>query len=191
MIKETNYFGGECEFTLPEDYINPFVDLIAPNPYESDSIEAIRYQYNEPYRLEDEIARKYHTYPSDFNDGRKKYRAMYKEGKTSGDIAKLKDALSGLYNLALFYVFCYGSGDGNKGYPGFVCTNVNAYLYKNPESLEQLKQFSYEKNGKIKGCMFLSDLDWKHFEHMWGPSDKCLDLRSLLPYFPGIEHYRV
>lgn len=180
----------EREEPIPPEYDietdNPFKEFIAPNPYNPDTIEGIAHPYKEMERLERETEQKFSTLPADFSNKRKLYRAMYREGSSTGELSKMENALTGLYSLALFYVFCYGSGSGNKGVLGGDAMRANAYLYKKPKTVDYLKQFTYKENGKITGCRFLSDLDWKHFVKLWGENEKSLDIRSLFQKFPGL-----
>lgn len=63
--------------------------------------------------------------------------------------------------------FCYGSDDNSKGVIGLVYDKVVRKVYEDMDGFRRLSQCSYAKDGKIKDCRCLSEIDWKHFEDLW------------------------
>ena len=112
--------------------------------------------------------------PANFQKNRTMLRDEYRVAAREGNECRAKEALKKLYLYAQYFVYCYGDDDNRKGVPGYMYTAAIDKLYENPWKMEEFKKHSFETDGKITGCYWLSPTDWSHFERLWGKKESSL-----------------
>ena len=112
--------------------------------------------------------------PANFRENRTMLRGEYRVAISEGSEDRAKEALEKLYLYAQYFVYCYGDDDNRKGVPGYMYTAALDKLYENPWKMEEFKKHSFETDGKIASCYWLSPTDWSHFEKLWGKKEASL-----------------
>jgi len=104
-----------------------------------------------------------------------KYRALLNKYKKDENDENIKETLKQLYNLAVLATLYYPNHDCHCGYSG--------NNYESASKLHKLSNkinYSFEENGYIKYCKFLSDNDWKNYKNIFGDTDQITDFFELL-----------
>lgn len=81
---------------------------------------------------------------------------------------KLKIALTQIYKLAFFAVICYQMHDCKAGVAGVDYDQALKLRKQIPSDIN----VSYQENGYITYCNFLSINDWKSFINVYGNTNK-------------------
>lgn len=124
--------------------------------------------------------------PASLNAKRLELRKKYRDAVEEGDVNKETEALSELYRYGLLVVYCYGGYEGGKSVLGWQYDNALNGLWSN--DVEHIfSMIEYKKDGRIKGCRFLSERDWQHFEKRWGKVNGEVDLKNLVGDYPGLH----
>lgn len=105
--------------------------------------------------------------PAFFRAVRTECRTEFRDARKAGDRDSMEKALSMLYRYACEFVFCYGSDDNSKGVIGAVYDEAVNRVYNDRDIFAGFADWSYQRNGRIEGCRYLSEMDWKHFADVW------------------------
>ena len=136
---------------------------------EIDSILAeLERKTTEQNNMEAFVEKYFHSItPAFFRAVRTECRTEFRDARKAGDRDSMEKALSMLYRYACEFVFCYGSDDNSKGVIGAVYDEAVNRVYNDRDIFAGFADWSYQRNGRIEGCRYLSEMDWKHFADVW------------------------
>ena len=78
-----------------------------------------------------------------------------------------------LYNLGLFVAYLYDSNDCNSGVTGMVYDNAAKQMNRIS------KKFNFEYLGRIKDAGFLTELDYKRIEKVFGEKKEVVSIERI------------
>ncbi len=102
--------------------------------------------------------------PAIFTEERKNYRYLVKKFINENDIENTKKALLEFYNLAFLSTLCYPNYDFDLGVTGELYEKATKIV----EFYGDLLDYSFEKNGYLDNCKYLSNRDYKIFIKIYG-----------------------
>lgn len=104
----------------------------------------------------------------------------------TNDSFKINEKLDQLYNLALISTFCYGSTNELEFKSQEEYKKTAKWL---SENFRKINKFTYEDNGLIIGCVFLTPDDWDLFLKYKTSKNKSVNIIDLIPQFPAKGNY--
>jgi tetratricopeptide (TPR) repeat protein len=135
--------------------------------YKTSLEKAKRWNGDIPLKLNYDL-RELSVAPAALLEERKKFKILIKKFQKENNLELLKKTLSQYYSLAFLATLLYEGHKLNLG--------VSGEMYENAIRIqdEYSKQvnFSFEKDGYIKNCSFISKSDWKIFVRVFGAINK-------------------
>ena len=106
--------------------------------------------------------------PAVFREERVLFRALIKKYKKEKNTQELEKTLNDFYTLAVLVTMCYGNSDCNSTTSETKYEQAILIMKKNCKRI----RYTFSQNGYITNSSFLSSSDWKHFDFVFGKSDK-------------------
>jgi len=112
--------------------------------------------------------------PAVFKEERDLFRALIKKYKKEKNSEKLEETLKNFYTLGILVTMCYGNSDCNSATSELKYEKAILIIKKNCKRI----RYSFVENGYISNSSFLSPTDWKHFDFVFGKSDKRIEVNK-------------
>lgn len=120
--------------------------------------------------------------PAIFIEERKKYRYLINKFIKEKDLENTKKALYEFYNLAFLATLVFPNYDFNLGITGNYYDNAKKIIEEFGASLN----YSFDKNGYLDNCKFLSNRDYKIFTKYFGDTKLHTDPLKILKGYTKI-----